>query len=68
MSIELQGRKKGGRPQRSFLDVVKEDMKTVGVREQDARDRVRWRQMMESTHTHTHTYHNFSPYPYWVST
>ena len=26
------------------MDVVKEDMKVVGVREEDAEDRVRWRQ------------------------
>ena len=31
---------------RKFMDVVKEDMKSAGVREEDAEDRVRWRQMI----------------------
>ncbi|KAF7645083.1 hypothetical protein LDENG_00132800 [Lucifuga dentata] len=35
-----------GRPKRRFMDVVKEDMKLVGVREEEAEDRVRWRQMI----------------------
>ena len=28
------------------MDIVKENMKIVGVREDDAEDRVRWRQMI----------------------
>ncbi|KAF7647481.1 hypothetical protein LDENG_00171820 [Lucifuga dentata] len=28
-----------GRPKRRFIDVVKEDMKLVGVREEEAKDR-----------------------------
>ena len=28
------------------MDVMKEDMKLVGVREEDAEDRARWRQMI----------------------
>lgn len=36
LRVELSGRRKRGRPQRSFMDVVKED----------ARDGVRWRQMV----------------------
>ena len=28
------------------MDVVREDMKLVGVREEDAEDRIRWRQMI----------------------
>ena len=28
------------------MDVVKEDTKLVGVREEDAEDRVRWKQIM----------------------
>ena len=28
------------------MDVVKEEMKLVGVREEDAEDRVRWRKMI----------------------
>ena len=33
-------------PERRFMDVVKQDKKLVGVREEDAEDRVRWRQMI----------------------
>ncbi|PME06485.1 hypothetical protein A8A06_13560 [Escherichia coli] len=46
LKMELPGRRRRGRPQRRFMDVVKEDMQRVGVREEDARDRVRWRQMI----------------------
>ena len=34
-----------GRPKRIFVNVVKEEMKLVDVREDEAEDRVRWRQM-----------------------
>lgn len=34
------------RPQRRFIDVVMEDMQRVGVTEQDAKDRVTWRQVI----------------------
>lgn len=33
------------RPQRRFMDVVKEHMQTIGVTEEDARDRARWNKM-----------------------
>ena len=35
-----------GRPKRRFMDVAKEDMNIVSVREQEAEDRVGWRQMI----------------------
>ena len=44
--LELPARRSRGRPKRRFMNVVKEDMKLVGVREEDAEDRVRWRQMI----------------------
>lgn len=34
---------KRARPQRKFVDVLKEDVWTAGVMEEDARGRVRWR-------------------------
>ena len=37
-------RRPGGGPKRRFMDVEKEDIKLVCVREKDAEDRVRWRQ------------------------
>ena len=45
MGLELPDRRTRGRLKRRFMDVVKENMKVVGVREEDAEDRVRWRQM-----------------------
>ena len=42
LSFELPGRRPRGRPKTRFRDVVKVDMKVVGVREEDAEDRVRW--------------------------
>ena len=36
MRLELPGRRSRGRLKRRFVDVVKEDMKLVGVREEDA--------------------------------
>uniref|UniRef100_A0A672RBG6 Leucine--tRNA ligase, cytoplasmic n=1 Tax=Sinocyclocheilus grahami TaxID=75366 RepID=A0A672RBG6_SINGR len=47
LRLELPGRRPRGRPKRRFMDVVKEDMKVVGLREEDAEgDRARWRQMI----------------------
>ncbi|KAK2875054.1 hypothetical protein Q8A73_024333, partial [Channa argus] len=46
LRLELPGRRSRGRPKRRFMDVVREDMKLVGVREEDAEDRVRWRHMI----------------------
>lgn len=38
--------REGGRPQRRCMDVMKEEMKMAGVREEDGKDRVRWRQII----------------------
>ena len=46
MEMELPGKRRRGRPKRRFLDVVKEDMKEVGVREMDIEDRKMWRMMI----------------------
>lgn len=35
-----------GRLQRSFMDVVKQDVQRVGVTEENTRDRVRWRKII----------------------
>ena len=43
LEIDLPGRRKRGRPKRIFMDAVKEDMIEMGVTEEDAKDRVRWR-------------------------
>ncbi|TWW79412.1 hypothetical protein D4764_10G0004420 [Takifugu flavidus] len=36
----MPGRRPRGRPKRRFMDGVKEDMKVVGVREEDAEDKL----------------------------
>lgn len=45
LKTELPGRRKKGRSQKSFIDVVKQDMQMAGVTEEDAIDGVRYRQM-----------------------
>ena len=42
----LPGKRPRGKPIRRFVDVMEEDMKLVGVREEDVEDRVRWRQII----------------------
>ncbi|XP_058483140.1 uncharacterized protein LOC131458247 [Solea solea] len=46
LGLELPGRRSRGRPKRRFMDVVKEDMKLVCVREGDTENRVRWRRLI----------------------
>ena len=44
--MELSSRRYRGRPKRKFMGLEKEDMKLVGVREEDRENRVRWRQVI----------------------
>ena len=44
--FELPDRRPRGRPKRRFMDGVKERIKLVGVREEEVKNRVRWRQMI----------------------
>ena len=41
--MELPGRRPRGRPERRFMDAVKEDMQIVGVRVEDTEKRVKWK-------------------------
>ena len=50
MEMELPGKRRRGRPKRRFLDVVKEDMADVGVKETDVEDRKMWRMMIRCGH------------------
>ena len=50
MEMELQGKRRRGRPKRRFLDVVKEDMREVGAKETDVEDRKVWRMMIRCGH------------------
>ena len=49
MEMELLGKRRGI-PKRRFLDVVKEDMGEVGVKESDVEDRKMWRMMIRCGH------------------
>ncbi|KAI5613467.1 hypothetical protein C0J50_11355 [Silurus asotus] len=46
LEMEPPGRRKKGRPRRRFMDVVRNDMQVVGVKEADVEDRVVWRRMI----------------------
>lgn len=46
LMIELPGEKKMKKPQRKHMDILKKDMQRVGVIGEDARDRVRCKQMI----------------------
>ena len=41
--LEIDGVRPRGRPKMRYIDTVKKDMVEVGLREQDAKDRVKWR-------------------------
>ena len=43
LEMELPGRRQRGRPKRRYMDVVNVDMQVVGVKEEDAEDRERWK-------------------------
>ena len=46
LMMEPPGRRRRGRPKRRYMDVIREDMRVAGVREEDAEDRPRWRRMI----------------------
>ena len=46
LEMELPGKRRKGRPKRRYMDAVREDMRAVGVTEEDAEDRGRWKQMI----------------------
>ena len=50
MEMELPGKRRRGRPKRRFLDVVKENMKKISVKEMDIEDRKMWRMMIRCGH------------------
>ena len=50
MEMELPGKRRRRRPKRRFLDVVKEGMRKVGVKEMDVEDRKVWRMMIRCGH------------------
>ena len=45
LKMDLPDRDKRGKPKR-FMDMLKEDMQVIGMREEDAGDRKRWKRMI----------------------
>ena len=45
LAMDIPGRRRWGRPDRRFMDAVREDMKVTGAREEDAEDRATWRKL-----------------------
>ena len=46
MALELPGRSPRARPMRTLINAVNKSLKSVGAREEDGKDRFRWRQMI----------------------
>jgi hypothetical protein len=46
LKLTLPGVRKRGRPKRRYMDNIREDMLEKGVTENDAKDRVKWRNLM----------------------
>lgn len=44
--MALPGNRRGGRPQRRSVDVVKEDMEMLCVKLEESVDRMRWKQII----------------------
>ena len=45
LRLDVPGKTRRGRPKRKVIYVVREDLRAIGVTQQDARDRVKWRKM-----------------------
>ena len=48
MEMEVEGRRARGRPTMRWMDNIREDMRMRGVREEEAKDRSRWRSKMQT--------------------
>ena len=48
MEMEVQGRRRRGRPRKRWRDCVGNDMRAKGVNEEDALDRNRWRRLIQN--------------------
>ena len=44
LEFEVEGRRKRGRPKRTWKKQVEEECRKVGLRKKDAQDRARWRE------------------------
>src|SRR5260221_3387318 len=45
--LEVEGPKPRGRPKKTWMEVVKRDMKEMGLRREDAQDSVEWRRRLK---------------------
>src|SRR5260221_1107364 len=45
--LESEGPKPRGRPKKTWMEVVKRDMKEMGLSREDAEDRVEWREKLK---------------------
>ena len=46
MDMDFPGTRRRGRPKRSYMDTVKEDMRAVGAEEEDVYNRGKWKRMI----------------------
>ena len=46
IEMAIPGKRKRGRPERRWMDLVREDVKMVGAREGDEVDRTLWRRLL----------------------
>ena len=46
LETELPGTRRRGRPNRRFMDGVKEDMQVVGVRVEDTKESLKWKRVI----------------------
>ena len=45
LRLEVPGKRRNGRPKRKFIDVVRDNLRAIGVTKQNARDGVKWRKV-----------------------
>ena len=52
--LEIDGKRPKGRPRKTWLETIQSDMRGVGLKAQDALDRVKWRPGISSGREGTH--------------
>ena len=48
MEMEVQGRRRRGRPRKRWRDCVRDDMQLKGINEEDTQDRNQWRRLIQN--------------------
>ena len=46
LKMNLPGKRRRGRPSLRYMDVVSDDLKVIGGKEEDAKDRARWKELI----------------------